>query len=72
MFPYAFEVGADCFIYPGVRIGQPGFGFGVDAAGPIEMPQLGRVIIGDNVEIGANTAIDEELALTQKLVISRV
>ena len=52
------EVGVDCFIYPGVRIGQPGFGFEVDAAGPIEMPQLGRVIIGDNVEIGANTTID--------------
>ena len=52
------EVGANCFIYPGVRIGQPGFGFEVDSAGPIEMPQLGRVIIGDNVEIGSNTAID--------------
>ena len=52
------EVGADCFIYPGVRIGQPGFGFEVDAAGPIEMPQLGRVMIGNNVEIGANTTID--------------
>ena len=60
------EVGADCFIYPGVRIGQPGFGFEVDAAGPIEMPQLGRVIVGDNVEIGANTTIDRGLALTQK------
>ena len=52
------EVGDGCFIYPGVRIGQPGFGFEVDAAGPIEMPQLGRVMIGNNVEIGANTTID--------------
>ena len=30
------------------------------------MPQLGRVIIGDNVEIGANTTIDRGLVLTQK------
>ena len=52
------EIGSDCFIYPGVRIGQPGFGFEIDASGPIEMPQLGRVIIGNNVEIGANTTID--------------
>ncbi|GIR03797.1 MAG: hypothetical protein CM15mP14_0150 [Rhodospirillaceae bacterium] len=30
------------------------------------MPQLGRVIVGDNVEIGANTTIDRGVALTQK------
>ncbi len=45
-------------LYPGVRIGQDGFGFAIDLAGHVKVPQLGRVIIGDHVEIGANTTID--------------
>lgn len=46
-------------IYPGCCIGQDGFGFAVDPKdGHVKVPQLGRVIIGDHVEIGANTAID--------------
>lgn len=45
-------------LYPGVRIGQDGFGFAVDPSGFIKVPQLGRVLIEDNVEIGANTTID--------------
>lgn len=45
-------------IYSGCRIGQDGFGFAIDPAGHVKVPQLGRVIIGDNVEIGANTTID--------------
>lgn len=45
-------------IYPGCCIGQDGFGFAIDPAGFIKVPQLGRVIIGDGVEIGANTTID--------------
>jgi UDP-3-O-[3-hydroxymyristoyl] glucosamine N-acyltransferase len=45
-------------IYPGVRIGQDGFGFAIDPAGHVKVPQLGRVIIGDHVEVGANTCID--------------
>jgi UDP-3-O-[3-hydroxymyristoyl] glucosamine N-acyltransferase len=52
------EIGARCVIYPGARIGQPGFGFEMDASGSIKMPQLGRVIIADDVEVGANTTID--------------
>jgi UDP-3-O-[3-hydroxymyristoyl] glucosamine N-acyltransferase len=52
------DIGARCLIYPGARIGQPGFGFEVDASGPLKMPQLGRVIVEDDVEIGANTTID--------------
>lgn len=51
-------VGSGCNIYPGVRIGQDGFGFAIDPAGHVKVPQLGRVIIGDNVEIGSNTCID--------------
>jgi UDP-3-O-[3-hydroxymyristoyl] glucosamine N-acyltransferase len=52
------DIGARCLIYPGARIGQPGFGFEVDETGPLKMPQLGRVIIEDDVEVGANTTVD--------------
>jgi UDP-3-O-[3-hydroxymyristoyl] glucosamine N-acyltransferase len=45
-------------LHPGVRIGQPGFGFAPDREGPVKIPQLGRVIIGDDADIGANTTID--------------
>ncbi len=45
-------------IYPGARIGQDGFGFAMSAEGHLKVPQLGRVVIGDDVEIGANTTID--------------
>lgn len=45
-------------LYPGVRVGQDGFGFAIDLAGYVKVPQLGRVIIGSHVEIGANTCID--------------
>lgn len=45
-------------IYPGVRIGQEGFGFAIDPHGHVKVPQLGRVLIGSHVEIGANTCID--------------
>jgi UDP-3-O-[3-hydroxymyristoyl] glucosamine N-acyltransferase len=45
-------------IYPGARIGQDGFGFAMGAEGHLRVPQLGRVVIGDDVEIGANTTID--------------
>ena len=51
-------IGARVVLHPGVRIGQPGFGFAPDAAGPLKIPQLGRVIIGDDVDIGANSAVD--------------
>lgn len=52
------DVGARCIIHTGVRIGQDGFGFALGPDGHIKVPQLGRVIIGDDVEIGANTTID--------------
>jgi UDP-3-O-[3-hydroxymyristoyl] glucosamine N-acyltransferase len=51
-------IGARVVLHPGVRIGQEGFGFAPDRAGPIKIPQLGRVVIGDDVDIGANTTID--------------
>lgn len=45
-------------LYPGVRVGQDGFGFAIDPSGHVKVPQLGRVIIQSHVEIGANTTID--------------
>ncbi|MET0337879.1 MAG: UDP-3-O-(3-hydroxymyristoyl)glucosamine N-acyltransferase, partial [Caulobacter sp.] len=45
-------------IYAGVIIGEPGFGAAVSAAGIIDLPQLGRVLLQDNVTVGANTCID--------------
>lgn len=46
-------------LFPGARIGQPGFGYAIDPAGNhLYVPQLGRVILGDGVEIGANTTVD--------------
>lgn len=52
------RVGAQVTIYPGTRIGQDGFGFAPDPRGHVSIPQLGRVLIGDDVEIGANATID--------------
>jgi UDP-3-O-[3-hydroxymyristoyl] glucosamine N-acyltransferase len=51
-------IGSRVILHPGVRIGQEGFGFASDPAGPVKVPQLGRVLIGDDVDIGANTTID--------------
>jgi UDP-3-O-[3-hydroxymyristoyl] glucosamine N-acyltransferase len=51
-------VGSRVSIYPGARIGQEGFGFAPDPSGHVKVPQLGRVLIGDDCEIGANTTID--------------
>jgi UDP-3-O-[3-hydroxymyristoyl] glucosamine N-acyltransferase len=51
-------LGARVYIYPGARIGQDGFGFAVTKAGALTVPQLGRVIIEDDVEIGANSTVD--------------
>ena len=51
-------MGDDVYIYAGARIGQDGFGFAMSMKGPAKVPQLGRVIIGSHVEIGANTTVD--------------
>ncbi|WP_366656277.1 UDP-3-O-(3-hydroxymyristoyl)glucosamine N-acyltransferase [Fodinicurvata sp. EGI_FJ10296] len=51
-------IGRDCRIYPGARIGQDGFGFAIDPEGHKKIPQLGRVVVGNRVEIGANTTVD--------------
>ncbi len=51
-------IGNRVYLHPGVRIGQDGFGYVPGPAGLEKVPQLGRVIIQDGVEIGANTTID--------------
>lgn len=52
------EVGQRCLIHSGAVIGGDGFGFAPDADGYHKIPQTGRVILEDDVEIGANTCID--------------
>lgn len=51
-------VGRGVIIHAGVCIGQDGFGFALGPQGHLKVPQLGRVIVEDDVEIGANTTID--------------
>ncbi|MBV9734420.1 MAG: UDP-3-O-(3-hydroxymyristoyl)glucosamine N-acyltransferase, partial [Acidisphaera sp.] len=51
-------LGARVYVYAGARIGQEGFGFAGTAEGFLTVPQLGRVILEDDVEVGANTTID--------------
>jgi len=51
-------VGDRVIVLPGAQIGQPGFGFASSAHGHSKIPQLGRVIVQDHVEIGACTTID--------------
>ena len=45
-------------VHSGVSVGQDGFGFAMGASGHKKVPQIGRVILQDDVEIGANTTID--------------
>ena len=51
-------IGDRVTLYPGARVGQDGFGFAVSGQGFVSVPQLGRVVIEDDVEIGANATID--------------
>ncbi len=51
-------IGARTAILAGAVVGQAGFGFVPGPEGLVRVPQLGRVVIGDDVEIGANTTID--------------
>jgi UDP-3-O-[3-hydroxymyristoyl] glucosamine N-acyltransferase len=51
-------IGDRVIIHPGARIGQDGFGYVMAPSGHLKVPQVGRVIIQDHVEIGAATTID--------------
>jgi UDP-3-O-[3-hydroxymyristoyl] glucosamine N-acyltransferase len=51
-------LGDEVLVLPGAQIGQPGFGFASGPTGHIKIPQIGRVIVQDRVEIGSCTTID--------------
>ena len=51
-------IGSRVVLYAGARLGEAGFGFASSSGEFVTLPQLGRVIVGDDVEIGANTTVD--------------
>jgi UDP-3-O-[3-hydroxymyristoyl] glucosamine N-acyltransferase len=59
---YGSQIGERCIIHSGAVIGADGFGFAPDFSATggewVKIPQTGRVVIGDDVEIGASTTID--------------
>ena len=56
------QIGAYCILHAGVVVGSDGFGFEPDAQGVNQkIPQIGNVIIEDDVEVGANTTIDRAM-----------
>lgn len=52
------QIGNRCILHSGAVIGADGFGFAPDGQNWVKIPQIGRVVIGNDVEIGANTTID--------------
>lgn len=52
------QLGARCLLHPGAVIGADGFGLAPEQGEWIKMPQVGSVVIGNDVEIGANTTVD--------------
>lgn len=65
---YDTEIGQACEIKSGAVLGGDGFGFAPTKTGWHKIPQLGKVLIGDNVSIGANTTVDR--GSTQDTIIS--
>lgn len=51
-------VGADCILHAGCVLGADGFGLHPTADGPVRVPHRGRVVLEDEVEVGANATID--------------
>lgn len=51
-------IGAHCIVHSGVVIGADGFGFANEKGSWVKIPQTGRVVLADHVEVGANTTID--------------
>ena len=60
-------LGDRVWLNPGAVIGGEGFGFAPSAAGHVKVPQVSRAVIGDDVEIGANTSVDRG-ALTDTVI----
>jgi UDP-3-O-[3-hydroxymyristoyl] glucosamine N-acyltransferase len=61
------QIGCRAMIHPGAVIGSDGFGFANDQGAWVKVPQLGSVLIGHDVDIGANTTIDRG-ALTDTII----
>lgn len=55
---YETEIGRHCHIYSGAIIGSEGFGYAEEDGRWLKIPQVGRVVIHDHVDVGANTTID--------------
>jgi len=55
---HGVRIGRRCIVHAGAVIGADGFGFAPDSGTWAKVPQVGTVLIGDDVEIGANTTID--------------
>jgi UDP-3-O-[3-hydroxymyristoyl] glucosamine N-acyltransferase len=55
---YGCSIGRGCILHSGAVIGADGFGFAPDGEIWVKIPQIGRVLIGNDVEIGANTTVD--------------
>jgi UDP-3-O-[3-hydroxymyristoyl] glucosamine N-acyltransferase len=52
------HIGSDCILHPNSTIGADGFGFRPSEKGLVKIPQIGNVVLGNNVEIGANSSVD--------------
>ncbi|WP_113906180.1 UDP-3-O-(3-hydroxymyristoyl)glucosamine N-acyltransferase [Aliidiomarina celeris] len=68
---YEVVIGDRCLFHSGVVLGSDGFGWANDAGKWVKIPQLGSVIIGDDVEIGANSTVDRG-ALDDTIIESNV
>lgn len=51
-------LGDRVLLHAGARLGQDGFGYAMESSGHCKIPQIGSVIVGDDVEVGANSTID--------------
>ncbi len=60
-------IGNDCIVHAGAVIGADGFGFASQNGEYLKIPQIGNVVVGDNVEIGANTCIDRAMMGSTKI-----
>ncbi len=61
------SVGENCILHPGCVLGADGFGFARTPAGIQKIPQVGRVAVGNSVEVGANAAIDRAVLDTTRV-----
>lgn len=52
------QVGARCIVHSGAVLGSDGFGFATQGTRHVKVPQVGRLVVEDDVEIGANTTLD--------------